>query len=292
MTQQTSLFDQSPPNQDGKTICFRPELNQWRKQARRALEEQLHPDAIHWCCDSKAADAPTASSIDVQVPKSYADAIQQAQWHSDPQRWDLFYRLLWRMHHGEKGLMQKRQDEHRQRLHRLVRQVNRDLHKMKAFVRFEPIKSDGEESFYAWFEPEHYILKPGAQFFRRRFSNMRWMIHTPEGIAIWVPGDGLRFSGPQQRQHTDDDPAQALWHRYYQSTFNPARLKIDAMLNEMPKKYWKNMPETRHITAMIHGSSERTGKMLQHRKSEEKLRCGPRPTPTDSKPAGEPAGEP
>lgn len=277
MTHQNSLFDQLPPEQGRETIRFRPELNQWRKQARRALGEGSHPDSIHWCCDSNAADAPTSSSIDIQVPKSYADALLQAQWHSDPQRWDLFYRLLWRMHQGEKGLMQMRHDEHRQRLHRLVRQVNRDLHKMKAFVRFEPINSDGAEAFYAWFEPEHYILKPGAQFFRRRFSNMHWMIQTPEGIAIWVPGDGLRFSGPQQRQDTGDDPAQALWHRYYQSTFNPARLKIDAMLNEMPKKYWKNMPETHHISRMIQTSPQTTGEMLERRKQTESLNCGPRP---------------
>ena len=40
------------------------------------------------------------------------------------------------------------------------------------------------------------------------------------------------------------DPAEELWRKYYASIFNPARLKVGAMLKEMPRKYWKNMPET------------------------------------------------
>ena len=40
-----------------------------------------------------------------------------------------------------------------------------------------------------------------------------------------------------------DDDAEALWLTYYRSIFNPARLKVKAMQTEMPKKYWRNLPE-------------------------------------------------
>lgn len=279
MTEQSSLFDQNSSKPDSKIILFQPDLSQWRQHAKQALAEKRHPDTIHWQGDHHAEKATSGRALSINVPKSYAEALNQAQWHSDPQRWDLFYRLLWRLHNGDSGLMQKRHDDQRQRLHRLVRQVNRDLHKMKAFLRFEPIEQNSEEHFYAWFEPDHLILKPGAQFFRRRFSNMHWTIQTHEGIAQWTPGDALKFSGPQPKLHTGDDPTQDLWHRYYQSTFNPARLKVGAMLNEMPKKYWRNMPETQHISQMIKSSTQRTGEMLEKRKEHEQLNCGPKPEP-------------
>jgi DNA polymerase len=36
----------------------------------------------------------------------------------------------------------------------------------------------------------------------------------------------------------------------FPSIFNPARLKVKAMAKEMPKKYWRNLPEARMITEM------------------------------------------
>ena len=40
-----------------------------------------------------------------------------------------------------------------------------------------------------------------------------------------------------------------MWKTYYASIFNPARVKVKAMTKEMPKKYWRNMPETALIAA-------------------------------------------
>jgi DNA polymerase len=45
-----------------------------------------------------------------------------------------------------------------------------------------------------------------------------------------------------------EDPVEAIWH-YYAAIFNPARLMTGAMMKEMPRKYWKNMPETALIPA-------------------------------------------
>ena len=41
------------------------------------------------------------------------------------------------------------------------------------------------------------------------------------------------------------------WKRYYAAIFNPARLKVKAMLKEMPKKYWANMPETALVRELV-----------------------------------------
>jgi len=44
--------------------------------------------------------------------------------------------------------------------------------------------------------------------------------------------------------------------------FNSARLKIGAMCKEMPKKYWRNMPETALISELIAGAQGREQAMI------------------------------
>ena len=58
------------------------------------------------------------------------------------------------------------------------------------------------------------------------------------------------------------DAGESLWLAYYQSTFNPARLKEQAMLREMPRRYWKNLPETQAISTLVATARSRTGHML------------------------------
>src|SRR5690606_24297880 len=140
----------------------------------------------------------------------------------------------------------------------------RDIHKMRAFVRFRSVEDeDGSERFVAWFEPEHHILRASAGFFVRRFTQMRWSILTPRGSMHW-DGEVLSQGPPAQRSDAPaGDPAEELWRKYYASIFNPARLKVGAMLKEMPRKYWKNMPEAALIPGLVAGSQARELAMVE-----------------------------
>ena len=79
---------------------------------------------------------------------------------------------------------------------------------------------------------------------------------------------GFLREGPPARKGDapQGDAAEDLWRRYYASIFNPSRLMTGAMLREMPKKYWKNMPETRLITGMIAGARSRELEMIERSK--------------------------
>jgi len=59
-----------------------------------------------------------------------------------------------------------------------------------------------------------------------------------------------------------EDRLEETWRRYYASIFNPARLKIGAMQKEMPKKYWRNLPEASLIKPLIDGAERLTGAMI------------------------------
>ena len=197
----------------------------------------------------------------VRASKQFIALARSAICHSDSGRFALLYRLLWR-HQGNAKVLEDRADPDVRKLDELARQVRRDSHKMHAFVRFRLVEApegEGEngEHYVAWFEPEHHILRANAGFFVRRFANMRWSILTPKGSLHW---DRETLSeGPPARvsDAPSGDPTEDLWRKYYASIFNPARLKVGAMLKEMPRKYWKNMPEAALIPELVAG---RTGR--------------------------------
>jgi DNA polymerase len=135
---------------------------------------------------------------------------------------------------------------------------------MRAFVRFRVVpEPDGGERYVAWFEPEHHILRANARFFVERFTNMAWSILTPKGSLHW-DGETLTEGPPAQRGDAPaGDAAEDLWRKYYASIFNPARLKVGAMLKEMPRKYWKNMPEAALIPELVAGAQAREAAMVE-----------------------------
>ncbi|RYY31989.1 MAG: DUF4130 domain-containing protein, partial [Sphingomonadales bacterium] len=145
----------------------------------------------------------------------------------------------------------------------MAKQVRRDIHKMRAFVRFREIADEDGPRYIAWFEPEHHIVRANARFFVDRFANMRWSILTPELSLLWDT-ETLREGPPATKADAPEgDPVEDVWKTYYASIFNPARLKTGAMLKEMPRKYWKNMPETALVKELIAGARQRETAMVQ-----------------------------
>ena len=120
-----------------------------------------------------------------RLPKGVARLVEHVVCHSDPERYALLYRLVWRVLNGERDLLEVASDPLVHRLDLMARSVRRDLHKMHAFVRFRRMHHEGLERFAAWFEPEHFILEAAAPFFVDRFRSMDWTILTPIGSVRW-----------------------------------------------------------------------------------------------------------
>jgi DNA polymerase len=134
---------------------------------------------------------------------------------------------------------------------------------MHAFVRFREVEADGRTRYVAWFEPNHHIVRSNAGFFVRRFAGMNWSILTPELSIHWDGETLTQGPGATKADAPDGDPIEETWKTYYASIFNPARVKIKAMTKEMPKKYWKNMPETALVGELIAGAQAREARMVE-----------------------------
>ncbi len=248
----------------------------WRDAARRFALREITPAHIVWQVgdvpgDLFAADADTPDDVPegaFSVPRDFVTLAKSAICHSDPERFALLYRLLMQIR-ARPGSMGDRADPLLRRIEDMAKAVRRDIHKMRAFVRFREIVAapDAEPRFVAWFEPDHHIVRTNAGFFVRRFASMHWSILTPE-LSIHWDGDRLIESpGATQADAPQGDPLEEMWRTYYASIFNPARVKIGAMTKEMPRKYWKNMPETALIPALVAGAQVREVQMVEASRS-------------------------
>lgn len=238
----------------------------WRDAARALLAARVPPEQIVWNWDGTTSELfatdipPPTTRKAIKVPADFVQMAQWVVWHKDPQRFARLYALLWRLR-LEKGIMTDRADAELSRLRQMEKAVHRCKHKMRAFVRFRDLRTGGaRRSFAAWFEPTHHTVEPCAPFFARRFADMDWMIVTPNVTAKFTDGD-LTFHEGREKPDLPDDAAEALWGTYFQNIFNPARLKISAMTSEMPKKYWKNLPEAQFIPGLIATAKARVREM-------------------------------
>ncbi len=252
----------------------------FRIAARRLLAARIPPGDVSWQVATRregdlfgeaaaAADsAPAPNAAAVSVPSFFVALCERAALHANPNRFGLLYRLLWRLV-NEPALRHDPLDADRMQAELLARAVRRDMHKMTAFVRFRPLtNAAGGTEHMAWFEPDHHIVEATTPFFTRRFAQMRWAILTPACSVRW-DGKSVTFGpGAQRADAPPADAAEQLWLTYYASIFNPARLKIAMMHKEMPRKYWKNLPEAVLIQPLIASSAQRSGQMIAQGASE------------------------
>ena len=245
------------------------DVDGFRDAARRLLASGVPPEGVHWEVDGEASlpwdadETPMAhgSAAPFHVPAGFVALCETSLLHRDPQRFALMYRLLWRLRH-EPGFWCDELDPQRRRAEQLAREVRRDIHKMRAFVRFTPVSEPDGERHIAWFEPAFHIVEANAAFFMRRFAQMRWAILTPGRSVAW-DGHGLAFGpGAHRRDAPPPDAGGALWLTYYEHIFNPARLKPAMMVKEMPRRYWANLPEAALIAPMMAAATARSDAMV------------------------------
>jgi DNA polymerase len=240
----------------------------WRTAAREALQRQLPPEYVQWNHDAapqqtlfadESSSEVVLKNTKIHVPKHFIELAQKVACHSDPIKWSLLYQALWRLQHGERHLLNIESDPLVHQLKIMQRHVTRDCHKMKAFVRFRFYQD--EQCYIAWYEPQHNVIELTANFFKQRFSTMTWLIFTPYGFIGWNQQQ-LIHSTQVVKPPENDDLAESLWLTYYQAIFNPARIKTKAMLKEMPRCYWKNLPEAKVIKQLLVDAPDKVNQML------------------------------
>ena len=238
----------------------------WRTAARALASNDVPADAIEWQREGEAPSLFGGSTTlpaarQITVPKAFVPLAKLICSSRASGALDLLYRVLLRCR-NEPQLLGNRADAQVQHLEAWAKNIRRDMHKMKAFVRFRDVTPQGanRRQFVSWFEPDHRIEELIGSFFTRRFGDMDWVIVTPE-VTMRCEVGTLTLEAVASERLDLSDETEELWRTYYANIFNPARLKIKAMQSEMPKKYWKNLPEADLIPDLIAGAQARVAQM-------------------------------
>ncbi len=242
------------------------------------MRQELPPGDIAW--QELTAGEPSLPIFDEKesssevgrrfcVPKQFLELAKLVALHGDEKRWALLYRMLFRLTHDAPKLLEVFVDPDVALASDMAKSVRHDIHKMRAFVRFREVRVDDGNWFVAWFEPQHHIIEHNTKFFVDRFASMRWSILTPQRCAHWDGKEVTFTDGVDKSQAPKDDAVESLWLTYYSNIFNPARVKVHAMQAEMPKKYWKNLPEATVIPGLLNEAPRRVETMMK--KSAEKI---------------------
>lgn len=229
----------------------------WRDASRKLLRAGVLPENIVWSpavqnglfSGDGLTELPTMTKP--HVSPDFIKLAETSACFDDPERWAVFYRLLFRLVYENRNLLSIESDADVRRIDLMAKAVRRDIHKFHAFVRFRLVVTEGKEIYVAWHEPQHFTLERAVPFFVRRFGSMNFSILTPKGCAHWDQKE-LHFSPPALKEHAPEtDETEEFWLLYYKSIFNPFRLKVKTMKRELPVRHWLTLPEAVLIPELI-----------------------------------------
>lgn len=138
---------------------------------------------------------------------------------------------------------------------KIERNVSRERHRMKAFIRFQKT-ADG--MYYAPIEPDFNVLPLIASFFKNRYADQQWIIydvkrkyglhydlHTVNEITYEFAEtiDTKKVNLPTNVIDAKEELTSLLWKDYFNSTNIPARKNMKLHIQHVPKRYWKYLNE-------------------------------------------------
>jgi probable DNA metabolism protein len=244
----------------------------WRDAARALAAADVPPSEVVFREPGGGADlfatdtaVPAAPTDALRVPRAFLDEAREVACNRADDRWQLLYRVLFRLTHGETELLGHAVDADVHRLALLAKEVRRDAHKMTAFVRFRRVggESGAHAHYVAWHRPSHRVLPLVTPFFVERFASMHWTILTPDASVTWDGREARFGDGVTQSAAPRGDVLEELWRTYYASIFNPARLKLQHMRAEMPRKHWATLPEAQLIPTLVQEAQGRVADMVK-----------------------------
>jgi probable DNA metabolism protein len=255
-----------------KSVLIERTFESWRTKARELLEYRVSPHDIEWITETQIFSLSedwqkSGEKRSVSVPRDFIEEAQIVSCFRDDSTWDLLYRLAYRLVFEDKKLLADFLDVDVIEFQKRARLVGRDVHKMKAFVRFKEVETEKGKVYMAWHRPDHRITKLAANFFKDRFNGMKWIIMTEDETINW-DGEDLSFSdGVPEHEAKILDEKEDLWKTYYRAIFNPARIKVSAMKKELPVRHWKTLPETELITSLLDEAPQRLEEFYQSQRS-------------------------
>jgi len=140
-------------------------------------------------------------------------------------------------------------DDNIMELHKILKMMRREVHRMHAFTRFQELK-DG--SFAAVIEPDFNVLPLIGDHFEDRYPAMEWLIFdVKRQYGLYYKDYKTQYVGFQEKLleikvtslSEEEVEYQDMWKQYFKSVNISERNNTKLHLRHVPKRYWKNLIE-------------------------------------------------
>lgn len=135
----------------------------------------------------------------------------------------------------------------------ISRKVDREKHRMEAFVRFQLTK---DELYYSIIQPDYNVLPLILKHFEDRYADQPWLIYDARR-KYGLYYDGKKTEEVQMTFDVDlsnkenlkalydekEELYQQLWQQYFSSVNIAARKNMKLHIQHMPKRYWRYLVE-------------------------------------------------
>jgi len=152
----------------------------------------------------------------------------------------------------ETGVERNYGNEHVLNISKMATKVEREKHRMEAFIRFQHTADD---IFYCGIDPDFNVLPLILNHFKNRYADQQWIIydlkrhyglyydlHKVEEITMDLAHKNVGQSRSNQLNAKEELYAN-LWKDYFKSTNIVARKNTKLHVKHVPKRYWKYLTE-------------------------------------------------
>lgn len=152
--------------------------------------------------------------------------------------------------HPNENILQNYADHDVLKISKICKSVDRERHRMTAFVRFEKMQDD---IFFAKIDPDFNVIPLIRKHFKDRYQDQKWMIYDLrrnygilydlENCDFFYPEERLNLNKYQEKHHDEEQNYQKLWQRYFVKTNIVERKNLKLHIQHVPKRYWKYLTE-------------------------------------------------
>lgn len=144
-------------------------------------------------------------------------------------------------------------NQHVSEINKLARKINKEVHRMHAFVRFQ---KSADDIYMATITPDYDVIPLIGSHFEHRYKDQEWLIYDiKRDYGLYfdkvkvtivqlnnIPLDSKKRIS-KSVLNEKEDTFEKLWRQYYHSTNIPERKNLKLHLQHVPKRYWKYLPE-------------------------------------------------
>lgn len=209
---------------------------------------------IHHVSTNEACAQRVWNGLMKRLPAAEARKLYVAFLSEMPEVYDQLFRLMVDIFRNGGDIITNYGDGNVVFINQTAKKVEREKHRMKAFIRFQKSK---DQLYFATMEPDFNVLPLITRFFKERYADQQWLIYdnkrrygayydkkslseielnTLDLSADIVPADAVTLD-EQEALYA------ALWQDYFKSTNIASRKNTRLHVRHVPKRYWKYLTE-------------------------------------------------